>query len=146
MPPTAAVHPDGADADSPARMKLEISIYTMVAKMNPPKMPTEGNAPRPSGKSGKSSAFLLSLRQACSSLMCCFRPSAKKSITSISCPLTRTTPRRLLLQSRKAAVHPQLQRFFTRPEARIHPVSRFTLTLSVNPAVCRREHMSFPAT
>ena len=52
MPPTAAVHPDGADADSPARMKLEISIYTMVAKMNPPKMPTEGNAPRPSGKSG----------------------------------------------------------------------------------------------
>ena len=99
-----------------------ILIYTMVTKMNPPKTSTEGNAPRPSGKSGKSSAFLSSLRQACSSLTCCFRPSAKKSITNTSCPLTRTTPRRLLLQSRRAAVHPRLQRFFTRPEARIHPV------------------------
>lgn len=37
MPQTAAVHPDGADADSPARMKLGILIYTMVTKMNPPK-------------------------------------------------------------------------------------------------------------
>lgn len=77
MPPTAAVHPDGADADSPARMKLGILIYTVITKMTPPKMSTEGNAPRPSGKSGKSSAFLSSLQQACLSLTCCFRPSAK---------------------------------------------------------------------
>ena len=37
MPPTAAVHPDGADADSPARMKLGILIYTVITKMTPPK-------------------------------------------------------------------------------------------------------------
>ena len=40
MPQTAAVHPDGADADSPARMKLGILIYTVITKMTPPKMST----------------------------------------------------------------------------------------------------------